>query len=156
MSRNQRARRKQKHSKQQRDARLLSPSRSTIWNAACNRADELIDQELWSEAREVLEAVDRSHPGANCVLDRLAEVYDPTNAHETTVSHHRIPRDAHLVYSVGNRAVSAACGATLARLLEIRRTGSPGIETVAEADRRTFDFPRSALVDRAAALRLFE
>lgn len=76
MSRNQRARRKQKHFKQQRDARLLSPSRSTLWNAACNRADELIDQELWSEAREVLEAVDRSHPGANCVLDRLAEVYD--------------------------------------------------------------------------------
>ena len=76
MSRNQRARRKEKHFKQQRDARLLRPSKSAIWNEACDRADDLIDQELWSEAREVLEAVDRSHPGANCVLDRLAEVYD--------------------------------------------------------------------------------
>jgi hypothetical protein len=76
MSRNHRARRKEKHFKQQREARLLRPSRSALWNAACERADDLIDQGLWSEAREVLEAVDRSHPGANCVLDRLAEVYE--------------------------------------------------------------------------------
>jgi tetratricopeptide (TPR) repeat protein len=76
MSRNQRARRKEKHFKQQRDARLLRPSKSAIWTEACDHADDLIDKELWSEAREVLEAVDRSHPGANCVLDRLAEVYD--------------------------------------------------------------------------------
>ena len=76
MSRNQRASRKEKHFKQKRDARLLRPSKSTIWTAACDRADELMDQELWSEAREVLEEVDRSHPGGNCVLVRLAEVYE--------------------------------------------------------------------------------
>ena len=76
MSRNQRARRKEKHFKQKRDARLLRPSKSTIWNQACDRADELMDQELWSEARDVLEDVDRTHPGANCVLDRLADIYE--------------------------------------------------------------------------------
>ncbi len=76
MSRNQRARRKEKHVKQKRDARLLRPSKSAIWTAACDRADELMDQELWSEARDVLEAVDRTHPGGNCVLDRLADVYE--------------------------------------------------------------------------------
>lgn len=76
MSKNQRARRKEKQIKQQRDARLPRSSKSAIWNRACDRADDLIDQELWSEAREVLEAVDRSHPGGNCVLERLAEVYD--------------------------------------------------------------------------------
>jgi len=75
MSRNQRARRKDKYLKQQR-ARSLRPSKSAIWNEACDRADELMDQELWSQAREVLEAVDRLHPGANCVLDRLADVYE--------------------------------------------------------------------------------
>ena len=76
MSQNQRARRKEKHLKQRRDARLLRASNSAIRNEACDRADDLIDQELWSEAREVLEAVDRSHPEANCVLERLAEVYE--------------------------------------------------------------------------------
>ncbi len=75
MSGNQPARRKEKKFRQRQDARQPRPSKSIIWNNACNRADELIDQELWSEAREVLEAVDRSHPGGNCVLDRLAEVY---------------------------------------------------------------------------------
>ena len=55
---------------------MLRPSKSAIWTAACDRADELMDQELWSEARDVLEAADRTHPGANCVLDRLADVYE--------------------------------------------------------------------------------
>lgn len=86
MSRNQRARRKAKHFKQQRDARLLRPSKSAIWNEACVRADELIDQELWSEAREVLETVDQAHPGANCILDRLAEVYDALGETECLAS----------------------------------------------------------------------
>jgi hypothetical protein len=57
---------------------------SLIWSEACDRADNLIDQEFWSEAREVLEAVDRSHPGANCVLDRLAEVSAPKTLLEGT------------------------------------------------------------------------
>ena len=76
MSRNQRARRKEKYFKQKRDAQVARPSKSAIWNEACERADELIEQEMWSEARELLEAVDRSHPGGNCVLLRLADVYE--------------------------------------------------------------------------------
>ena len=76
MSRNHRTHRKEKRSKQQRDARLRLPSKSTIWNQACDRADELIDQNLWSEARDVLETVDRLHPGSGCIHVRLAVVYE--------------------------------------------------------------------------------
>lgn len=75
MSRNHRTHGNGKRSKKPQDARLRLPSKSTIWNQACDRAEELMDQNQWSEAREVLETVDRLHPGAECVLVRLAEVY---------------------------------------------------------------------------------
>ena len=86
MSRNHRMRGKVKRDKQQRDARLRLPSKSTIWNQACDRADELIDQNLWSEARDVLETVDRLHPGADCIHVRLAVVYEELGESELLAS----------------------------------------------------------------------
>ena len=86
MSRNHRTRGKEKREKQQRDARSRLPSKSTIWNQACDRADELINQNLWSEARDVLETVDRLHPGADCIHVRLAVVYEELGETELLAS----------------------------------------------------------------------
>jgi|GEM_PF-4463289 len=66
---------------------------STIWHEACDRADGLMDRGLWSQAREVLEEVDRLHPGADCVLDRFAEVYEELGETDclTAVNSRRTP-----------------------------------------------------------------